>query len=385
MALNANGTVSAWGGNGLGQLSTPASLSNVVEIASGAYHTLALESNGTVVAWGYNNDGQTSVPTGLTNVVGVAAGLYHSLALKADGTVVAWGNNLYGQISVPQGLGGVTAIAAGEFHSLALCTNGTVVTWGRNLEGETNTPSVETNVAAADCGGYFNLALNDDGSVAGWGDNSDGELNFPLGLTNVVQMAGGMHFSLAIGNLAPQAVPETVSGYVNHDLLITLSGISQNGNALTYRVTTLPVTGTLYQYLAGGRGAAIRKNSTVSDGGGRLIFAANTNGVGNPYAGFNFVANDGMNDSPAAAVTIDIGLPPLPVMGSEQGVREAGSGMFELTFQSVPNATYSVWASTNLLNWNWLGTATEFSAGEYLYQDPLATNWPVCFYRLSVP
>lgn len=386
VALNANGTVSGWGGNGLGQLNTPISLSNVVEIASGAYHNLALKNNGTVVAWGYNNDGQASVPAGLTNVVGVAAGLYHSLALKADGTVVAWGNNLYGQTSVPPGLGNVVGIGAGEFHSLALCENGTVVAWGRDLEGETDTPSAATNVAAADCGGYFNLALNNNGSVTEWGDNSDGELNFPLGLTNVVQMTGGMYFSLAIGNLAPQALSENVSGYVNHDLVIALSGISPDGNPLSYRVTTPPAAGTLYQCMAGGRGAAIHvKNTTVRDSSGRLIFAANTNSVGNPYAGFNYVANDGVNDSALAAVTINMGLPPLPVLTDEQLARKQENGSFELTFQSVSNATYSVWASTNLLNWNWLGVPTEFSPGQYLYQDPLATNWPACFYRLSVP
>ena len=34
----------------------------------------------------------------LTNVVAVAAGAYHSLALRGDGTVWAWGRNNLGQL-----------------------------------------------------------------------------------------------------------------------------------------------------------------------------------------------------------------------------------------------------------------------------------------------
>ena len=44
-----------------------------------------------VVAWGSNAAGQITVPASATNVVGVAAGWYHSLALRKDGSVVSWG------------------------------------------------------------------------------------------------------------------------------------------------------------------------------------------------------------------------------------------------------------------------------------------------------
>ena len=52
----------------------------MVAIAAGGYDSLALLNNGTVVAWGNNGVGQTNVPPGLSNVMAIAAGGFHSLA-----------------------------------------------------------------------------------------------------------------------------------------------------------------------------------------------------------------------------------------------------------------------------------------------------------------
>ena len=114
------GTVVAWGagktnnGNFLeyGQSIIPTGLSGVTAITAGDYHTVALKADGTVVAWGGNNLGQTNVPAGLNGVTAISAGLgsRHTIALKSDGTVVAWGSTAG---NVPAGLSGVTAIAAG--------------------------------------------------------------------------------------------------------------------------------------------------------------------------------------------------------------------------------------------------------------------------------
>jgi alpha-tubulin suppressor-like RCC1 family protein len=66
-----------------------------------------------VTAWGGNGAGQTTIPAGLSNnVTAIAAGGNHSVALKSDGTVTAWGDNSYAQLNAP-GLNMVTAIAAG--------------------------------------------------------------------------------------------------------------------------------------------------------------------------------------------------------------------------------------------------------------------------------
>lgn len=424
LALRNDGTVVAWGYDNFGQVNVPTGLNNVVGIAAGMYHSLALRNDGTVVAWGYDNFGQTDVPTGLTNVVAVAAGAYHNLALKADGTVVAWGNNDHGQINVPNSLNNVVAIAAGLYHSLALEADGNVVAWGSDLYGQTELPANLTNVVAisagenhnlalkadgklvawgdnnnwqgsvpaaitnvtmAACGEYFNLVENSNGQVEAWGDDSSGQTEVPGRLGKVAQLAGGLYFGLAVAYQLPLAQAETVWGLENHDLVIGLEGSVGDGNELSYRVSKLPGKGMLYQYMSGGRGSVIDVPDTVvSDAGGRVVFGPGTNETGAPYASFEYVVNDGLNDSAAATVVVNIGLPLIPQLGATAWEMETGTA-FGLTFSGSSNATYSVWGSTNLLEWDRLGTAFEGPAGFYQFDDTTANNWPERFYRVSAP
>jgi len=227
LALAKDGTVWAWGFNQFGDLGNGTNgtgtdsnvpvhvtgLTNVVAIAAGASHSLALAQDGTVWAWGYNGVGalgngdntftDSNVPvqvTGLTGVVAIAAGAYHSLAVKGDGTVWAWGYNADGELgngdatftnsTVPvqvSGLTGCTSVSAGAYHSLAVKGDGTVSTWGYNGDGElgdgtetdSNTPVQVLNIAGAVAvagGAYSSVALLKDGTVWAWGDNSTGEL-----------------------------------------------------------------------------------------------------------------------------------------------------------------------------------------------------------------
>jgi alpha-tubulin suppressor-like RCC1 family protein len=119
-ALRAGGTVYGWG-RWSGLLNP---LTNIIAIASCHRSTslLALRAEGTVVQLG-----GALPPEGLTNVVEIALGADHSLARTADGTVVAWGYGWYGQNAVPPGLTNVMAIAAGTYHCLALDPAGGVV------------------------------------------------------------------------------------------------------------------------------------------------------------------------------------------------------------------------------------------------------------------
>jgi autotransporter-associated beta strand protein len=57
----------------------------------------------------------------------------------------------------------------------------------------------------------------------------------------------------------------------------------------------------------------------------------------------------------------------------------------ELSFSAGTNTSYSVWASTNLVNWAWLGAATQTNPGQYEFFDSSATNFAYRFYRLSAP
>jgi hypothetical protein len=230
LALNADGTVAAWGAGETnkgtaphcGQAIVPSSLSNVVAIAGGYYHSSALGADGTVVAWGAGatntgvspHYGQAIVPGDLSNVLGMAAGGYHNLALKADGTVVAWGAGTtntwvsphYGQSMVPVGLSNGVCVTAGGYHSLALRADGTVVAWGAGATntgispdyGQAMVPAGLSNVVMTAAGGYHSLALQADGTIVAWGDNTYGQTNVPVGLANVAAISAGRYFSVAL-------------------------------------------------------------------------------------------------------------------------------------------------------------------------------------------
>jgi RHS repeat-associated protein len=243
-ALLSNGTVMAWGYNGHGQLGDGTSsgpetcidflgkpdpcsripvavheLIGVTAVANGGNHGLALLSNGTVMAWGENGVGQlgngtttsSAVPvavSGLSEVRAISAGQNDSVALLENGTVVAWGDNSRGELgtgttSGPElcgsegcsrtpvavtGLSGVTAISAGGYASnFALLENGTVKAWGENLFGNLGDGTILvrdvpvavsglSGVTAIAAGDQHTLALVSGGAVMAWGDNNNGQL-----------------------------------------------------------------------------------------------------------------------------------------------------------------------------------------------------------------
>lgn len=304
VALGPDGHVVAWGKNNVQQTNVPAGLSGVVKLVAGTYHNLVVKSDGRLAAWGLNDLGQISIPSGLSNVVDASAGAYHSLVLKADGTLAAWPTNIGPQGIVPAGLSNVVAIASGAFHNVALRQDGMVYAWGENA-GQISVPDGLSNVVAITAGWRQSQALKEDGSIVKWGSIAES----PQNLTNVALVAGGKFFCLADGdNLPPQVVSQTVSAPANQDVLLNLAGSDANGDTLSYRILSLPLAGTLYQYDNGNRGAAIvSSNTIIADSSRRVIFAAVPDASGNPYALFQFVANDGERDSLPASITLKIG------------------------------------------------------------------------------
>jgi alpha-tubulin suppressor-like RCC1 family protein len=345
-ALKTDGSVVAWGDNTYGQASVPANLSNVIALAGGTWHTLALKRDGTVSAWGLNTYSQCNVPAGLTDVIAVSAGDIHSLALRADGTVIAWGSNQDGQTNQAAGLFNIVAIAAGGAHSLALRADGTIIGWGANYQGQLNIPPGTTNVIAVAAGSGHGLALRADGTVTAWGYNAENQTNVPAGLTNVARIAtgwahsiairtngsiaiwgrnnfgqttaptdlescfgadGGYDHVIALANLPPVAMSQTIPVAFNQDTTLQLVASDRNLDQLSYTITSLPAAGSLFQLTPSGRGAAITSpGTTVEDALGRILFAAETNAVGSPYASFHFTAHDGDSASAPALLTLDL-------------------------------------------------------------------------------
>jgi alpha-tubulin suppressor-like RCC1 family protein len=180
-----------WGSNASGQITIPATVTNVVSLASGGDHNLALLNNGIVAAWGDNSYNQNNVPGFLNQVVAVAEGDSHSLALEADGTVVAWGNSSVGQTNVPVGAQGAVALAAGAGFSQAVMPDGSIVEWG----AAPILPVSFTNVMFLSTKGSHSLALRADGTVVETGINS---VSIPLSCTNVIAICAGRSDSLVL-------------------------------------------------------------------------------------------------------------------------------------------------------------------------------------------
>ncbi len=171
LALRQDGSAWAWGNNNYGQLgngsttnqSTPARITGlgdpIVAVAAGGFHSLALDASGSVWAWGHNWDGQLGdgsvadrhAPVrvvGMSDAVAIAAGENSSYAITRDGRLWAWGWNREGELGTGsaesysslarpiEGLAGFQGVAGGFSSALALRSDGTVWAWGRNFEGQ---------------------------------------------------------------------------------------------------------------------------------------------------------------------------------------------------------------------------------------------------------
>ena len=144
--------------------------SGVAAISCGDYFTCALiESDGSVKCWGNNFSGElgngentdSPVPvtvldeTGLstlTNIISISGGTYHTCAVTNTGAAYCWGDNYGGQLGVGtedagsniplavHGLSsGINSISAGGYHTCALMDTGSIKCWGDNDYGELGT------------------------------------------------------------------------------------------------------------------------------------------------------------------------------------------------------------------------------------------------------
>ncbi len=288
MALHADGTVTASGGNIFrpqddvenesAQATVPPGLTNVVQVVAGGAHTVALRADGTVVAWGRDTQGESSVPAGLSNVVQLAAGGSHTLALRDDGTVVAWGRSEEGATDVPADLGEVVQLAAGDGHSLALLSDGSVRIWGRGDFGQDRLPGSLGEAVMITAGRWHNVAIRPDGSVVSWGYDNRRQSSTPADLAPAISIAAGIDNSAAVHadgtvtvwgtDLYQQLqVPADLSGVTSLGIgqyhlvalsdptaaRLSISGSAEVGATLTADLTTsAPAASISYQWYADG-------------------------------------------------------------------------------------------------------------------------------------
>ena len=150
-------------------IGTPLAGKKIVKIAAGQGHSLALTGDGIVYTWGRNDTGQlgnnattdamlpvavtvTGTPMNNKTIVEIASGARHSLAIDSNGKVYAWGHNSSGQLGNNSTVNALTPVAVqapadkniiqvsgggwSGASSSALTSNGTVYSWGRDFDGQ---------------------------------------------------------------------------------------------------------------------------------------------------------------------------------------------------------------------------------------------------------
>ena len=236
-----NGALACWGEDSDGRLGVPARGTGTgqgpvtvagggpwVVPAAGSRHTCALAADGGVSCWGANDLGQLGTgdltasndprPVALPNqAVDLRTAFDHTCALLADASAWCWGFNVEGQLGLDDQYPGHNVpspirvgtnrdwvfVATGQGHTCGIRSPGTLYCWGRNSDaelgqGSANPVQIRTPIQVGSdadwvevsCGQGNTCARKRDGSIYCWGTMSSG--------------------ALAVGDVAPRTTPARV-------------------------------------------------------------------------------------------------------------------------------------------------------------------------------
>ncbi|HIO72454.1 MAG TPA: tandem-95 repeat protein, partial [Flavobacteriales bacterium] len=138
--------------------------------------------------------------------------------------------------------------------------------------------------------------------------NGHGNFAFKVNDGTVDSDVAAVTVNVAAVNDVPVAAAQTVTVNEDTDVTITLSGTDVEESTLTYKISTLPANGTLYQTADGStRGDAISEvSTTVTSTEFKVIYVPAENGNGDGHGNFGFKVNDGTVDSDEATVTVNV-------------------------------------------------------------------------------
>ena len=299
VAVKSDGTLWAWGGNGVGQLGDGTitarniptqeatlatnwamAVTNAALIANATSY--GIKTDGTLWSWGYSGNGalgnSTTTPNKSTPVqitgtswATVSAGNQYALAVKTNGSLWAWGFATSGGLgnssttattSSPIQIGSLTdwsKVAAGSANSsLAVKTDGTLWAWGANASGTLGLGDVTVRSSPVQVGALTNwanvcvsaattLAVKTDGTLWAWGNGAGGMFGNNAAISRSSPAQVGSESDWA-------SVSSTDGAFVvatKTDNTLWAWGANASGQLGTFAVTglSLPVqTGTLQKW-----------------------------------------------------------------------------------------------------------------------------------------
>jgi alpha-tubulin suppressor-like RCC1 family protein len=388
-------------------------LNSIVAISAGESHNLALKADGTVWAWGWNglgqlgngttNDAHTPVQvSGLSNIVAISGRGYHCLALKSDGTVWSWGWNSWGQLGngttnptvVPVLVVGLTSpasISAGYMVSIARMSNGTVQVWGTGPKGELGQGAFNdhsytpipvpglSNVISISADFQEPEALKSDGTIWMWGWNNLGQLGD--GMTNNMNVPGqvlnltNMIFAGATGdrnNCAIRADHTVWTWGRNYTGQLGIGTTDQDPHPLPVPVPPFGNGHVVMVQTPDWHSLALESDGTLWGWG------ANDHGQ---------LGNNTTNDAYSPTLILWPVVRPDPAI--QVAATKLSNGSVQLSFTNNPGAVFTVLTTSNpllpLTNWTLLGRPLEPFPGQFQYADTQATSNSLRFYRVRSP
>jgi alpha-tubulin suppressor-like RCC1 family protein len=313
LIVKSDGTVWAWGLNSSGQLgdgdgtaaqkTSPVQvlgagdavfLTDVVNVAAGSTHSLAVQADGTVLAWGSNSSGQLGDPSvtsrntpgqvaGLgpgSGILNISAGASHSLAIKPDKTVWSWGSNSSSQLGdgtfvnrntpVQSIVTGAAAVAAGNTFSVASTTA---------TPTDSTPPMITANVIGTP--GLNGWYISD--VTVTWTIN-DPESNITstrgCDTTTITTETRGMTLTCSATNAAGLEGSASITIRIDKNSPeVTFTRTSANANG--WNNGSVLVRFTASDAMSGVEGVAAIDRNTITDGRNQSVFATFTDVAGN--------------------------------------------------------------------------------------------------------
>jgi hypothetical protein len=91
---------------------------------------------------------------------------------------------------------------------------------------------------------------------------------------------------------------------------------------------------------------------------------------------FTYIVSGNEGGTATGTVTVTV-WPALRIKSFEQSMSK-----FIIRFDAIPGRSYEIEGSPDLLNWSSLGSAVEFNAGQFQFEERMTDGLTLRFYRL---